>query len=170
MDIVIRPEAPADADRIRAIHTAAYETDAEAVLVDGLRREADPYLGLVAEVDGEVAAHIAFTPVTIGDTPAGPGTLGLAPLSVHPDHQDKGLGTRLAEAGLAAAAAAGCRVVVALGHPEYYARFGFGPAVEEGLSYEGPEYDPFFLVKELVPGALQNCSGEVFYHPLFDEL
>ena len=170
MECQIRPETPTDHVRVFEINKLAYETETEAVLVEGLRREAAPIISLVAELDRQVVAHILFTPVAIGDAPAGPATMGLAPLAVHPDFQDQGVGTRLVRAGLEACAAAGCEVVVTLGHPDYYQRFGFSPAVEEGISYVGPEYDPFFMVKELVPGALEKYSGEVHYHRLIEEL
>ncbi len=170
MDCVIRPETPADHARVHEITKLAFETDSEAVLVDDLRREAKPLISLVAELAGEVVGHILFTAVAIGDTPAGGATMGLAPLSVHPDFQDHGIGTALVEAGLETCAAAGCEVVATLGHPEYYARFGFGSAVEEGISYVGQDYDPFFMVKELAPGSLENYQGEVKYHRLIEEL
>jgi len=170
MDCHIRPETPADHVRVFEVVKDAYETPSEALLVKRLRAEASPLVSLVAEVDRVVAAHILFTPVAIGDAPMGPKTMGLAPLAVHPDYQDQGLGSQLARAGLEACAAAGCEVVVTLGHPDYYQRFGFSLAVEQGISYVGPEYDPFFMVKELVPGALEKYSGEVRYHDAIEEM
>ena len=170
MDCIIRPETPADYARVHEINALAYETDSEAVLVDGLRDAGAALISLVATVDGEVVGHILFTAVAIGDTPASIASLGLAPLAVHPDFQDQGLGGLLVAAGLKAAADAGCEVVVTLGHPDYYARFGFESAVEEGISYIGPEYDPFFMYRELVPGAVEKYQGEVRYHRLIEEL
>lgn len=170
MDCIIRPERPTDHKAVHEIHKLAFETEAEADLVDGLRQHAQPVVSLVAEVDSQVVGHILFTPVGIGDTPSGPASLGLAPLSVHPDFQDQGIGKVLAEAGLAACRDAGAEIVVTLGHPDYYQRFGFTPAVEEGISYLERDFDPFFMVKELVSGSLANYQGEVRYHQLFEEL
>jgi len=170
MDCTIRPEVPADYPRVHEIIKLAFETDTEAVLVDKLRHEAEPVISLVAELDGQVIGHILFTPVAIGDTLAGPATMGLAPLAVHPEFQDHGAGGALVKAGLKACVAAGTEIVVTLGHPDYYQRFGFEAAVEEGISYIGRDYDPFFMVKELTPGTLENYQGEVKYHPLIDEL
>jgi len=170
MECIIRPETPADHARVHEINKLAFETDSEAVLVDNLRREAKPLISLVAEFDGEAAGHILFTAVAVGDTPASAASMGLAPLAVHPDFQDHGVGSALVEAGLAACAAAGCEIVVTLGHPDYYGRFGFDPAVEEGISYVGQDYDPFFMVKELVAGTLENYQGEVKYHRLIEKL
>ena len=170
MDCIIRPEMPDDHARVYEINKLAFETDSEAVLVDGLRQEAQHAISLVAVMGDEVVGHIFFTPVAIGDTAASPATMGLTPLAVHPEYQDHGVGGELVKAGLEACAAAGAEVVVTLGHPDYYARFGFTPAVEEGISYVGPDYDAFFLVKELVPGTLEFFQGEVKYHRLIEEL
>jgi putative acetyltransferase len=170
MDCTIRPEAQTDQATVHEINKRAFETESEADLVDGLRNEADPLISLVAEVEDQVVGHILFSPVAIGDTAAGPAALGLAPLAVHPDFQDRGIGAALVQGGLEVCVASGVEIVVTLGHPDYYARFGFGPAVEEGISYISREVDPFFMVKELVPGKLENYQGEVKYHRLFEEL
>ena len=170
MDCIVRPENPADYARVHEINHLAFETDSEALLVDGLRAEAQPVISLVAEMGDEVVGHILFTPVAIGDTPASMATMGLTPLAVHPEFQDHGVGGELVKVGLEACAAAGCEAVVTLGHPEYYARFGFTPAVEQGISYVGSDYDSFFLVKELVPDTLEFFQGEAKFHRLIEEL
>ncbi len=170
MDCIIRPETPDDYARVHEINKLAFETDSEAVLVDGLRQEAQNAISLVATMGDDVVGHVLFTPVSIGDTNASPATMGLAPLAVHPEFQDHGVGGELVKQGLDACAAAAAEVVVTLGHPEYYARFGFTPAVEEGVSYVGSDYDSFFLIKELVPGTLEFFQGEVKYHRLIEEL
>ena len=170
MDCIIRPESPDDYTRVHDINKLAFETDSEAVLVDGLRQEAQHVISLVAVMGDEVVGHILFTPVAIGDTTPSPATMGLAPLAVHPEFQDHGVGGELVKAGLEACIAAEAEVVVTLGHPEYYSRFGFTPAVEEGISYVGSDYDAFFLIKELVAGTLEFFQGEVKYHHLIEEL
>ena len=170
MDCIIRTETPSDYPRVHEINKLAFETDSEALLVDNLRHQAKPLISLVAELDNIVVGHVLFTAVGVGDTPAGPAAMGLAPLAVHPDHQDQSVGGKLVEAGLDACLAAGCEIVVTLGHPDYYERFGFKSAVEEGISYIGQDYDPFFMVKELVPGTLDKYQGEVRYHRLIEEL
>jgi len=170
MDLLIRPETPADYAQVHEVNKLAFETDAEACLVDNLRLEAAPLISLVAEMGDEVVGHILFTPVGIGDTAAGIASMGLAPLAVHPDYQDHGIGRELVTAGLEACTAAGTEVVVTLGHPDYYGHLGFEHAVEEGISYMGQDYDPFFMVRELVPGALEKYQGEVHYHRRFEEL
>jgi putative acetyltransferase len=88
--------------------------------------------------------------------------LGLAPLSVTPEHQRTGIGSQLVQAGLAAAFAAGIRFVVVLGHPGYYPRFGFRRAAELGLHNEYGA-DEAFMVLELRPGSLPSGGGVVRY-------
>ena len=61
-------------------------------------------------------------------------------------------------------------MVVVLGHPEYYPRFGFEPAAPRGLHYQGPEFDPVFFVTELRDGALAEARGFVVYLPPFEAL
>ena len=170
MDCIIRPETPADYAQVHEINKLAFETDSEAVLVDNLRQKADPLISLVAQMGDQVVGHILFTAVAIGDTPGSTATMGLAPLAVHPEFQDHGIGRALVEAGIEACLAGGCEIMVTLGHPDYYGRFGFTSAVEEGISYIGQDFDPFFLVKELVEGTLEKYQGEVKYHHLIEEL
>ena len=96
--MIVRPEAPADYDAIDRIHQQAFGQPGEAALVRALRREAKPYLGLVAELEARVAGHIAFSPVSIqgGSPPA----LGLGPLAVAPGRQRSGIGTKSALGGV----------------------------------------------------------------------
>jgi putative acetyltransferase len=163
----LRPEAPADWDAIDAIHQQAFGRPGEAALVRALRREATPYLALVAERAGRVVGHIAFSPVEIegGSPPA----LGLGPVAVEPGLQRAGIGSALVRTGLARCAGL-ARIVVVLGHAAYYPRFGFRPACEHGLRYRSERFDPSFFVLELAPGALSGISGRVRYHPAFERM
>ncbi|MFC5062310.1 GNAT family N-acetyltransferase [Actinomycetospora atypica] len=135
-----RPEEPQDADAVRAVVAAAFPTPAEADLVDALRRGPDAWiegLSTVAEDDeGRVVGHALLTRCHVGDEPA----LALAPCSVLPDHQRRGVGTAVIRAALDAAQDLGETLVVVLGHPDYYPRFGFTPAAASGVrvSFEVP--------------------------------
>ena len=91
---------------------------------------------------------------------------GLAPMAVHPDLQRRGIGSRLVEEGLEACRAAGRELVVVLGHPDYYPRFGFTPAAGLGLVWEHDAPSEAFLALELVPGAAGE-GGMVSYRPEF---
>ena len=80
--------------------------------------------------------------------------MGLAPMAVSPECKRQGIGSRLVQEGLRECQQVGCDVVVVLGHPEYYPRFGFIPASQKGLRCEYPVPDEVFMVAELKPDAL----------------
>jgi putative acetyltransferase len=168
VDWLVRPERGDDADAIHRIHAAAFGGSGEADLVRALRGSAG-YLGLVAETAGAVAAHVAFSAVAIEHgRPAHP-TLGLGPLAVDPALQRRGAGAALVEAGLRACAGRGAGLVFVLGHPAYYPRFGFEPALPRFL-YQSAERSRAFFVRELLPGAADGLSGRVSYHRAFEAL
>jgi len=164
MEMEIRSERPEDVASIHRVNELAFGTPAEADLVDALRKDADPFLSLVAVVDGEIVGHILFTPVSVEGACR---MAGLAPMAVLPEHQNRGLGSRLVDAGLAACARLGFGAVAVLGHPEYYPRFGFEPASRHGLRSEYDVPDEVFMVKELEPEALSRCRGLIRYRPEF---
>lgn len=166
--MLIRTERDNDEAAIHRVNVSAFETPAEADLVDALREHAAPIISLVAE-DGEaVVGHIMFSPVSLSSHPA-LAVMGLAPVAVTPTHQRQGVGSALIRAGLERCKAIGCSAVVVLGHPAYYPRFGFLPASRFGLrcAYEVP--DEAFMALELQPGALKGTSGLVHYHAAFGE-
>ncbi len=126
--IRIRSETDADVIAITEVTTAAFETlevsqHTEQFIIQALRAAKALTVSLVAELDGRVIGHIAFSPVTISD-----GTrnwYGLGPVSVLPPHQRQGIGKALIREGftrLKDRKAQGCCLV---GHPEYYRKFGF---------------------------------------------
>jgi putative acetyltransferase len=168
MRSVIREEALADAAAIHRLNTMAFETDAEAKLVDALRAAGALTLSLVAEVGGEIAGHIAFSPVIVGSARHTIQGVGLAPMAVAPAHQRQGIGGRLIDDGLRRLRDAGHRFCVVLGHAEYYPRHGFMRASELGMRWERPVPDDIFFVRELAPEGLAGVSGTVRYRPEFD--
>lgn len=93
--------------------------------------------------------------------------LGLAPVAVMPEYQGKGIGSSLIRQGLKECAQLGTQAIVVLGAPEYYRRFGFKSAKEQGLKCEYDVPDEAFMVLELVQGVLKNCAGIVKYCPEF---
>ena len=163
----VRPERPEDRAAVRRVNEAAFGQPDEADLVDRLRAQARPYLGLVAVIDGEVVGHIAFTPVALEPARPGLDARGLAPMAVLPTHQRAGVGTALVREGLAACRRDGAGAVVVLGHPTYYPRFGFAPAGGFGLRSEYDAPPEAFMALALVPGALDGAAGVVRYHAAF---
>jgi putative acetyltransferase len=145
--IVIRDETHADVDAIRDVTVAAFETleisqHTEQFIIGALRAARSLTLSLVAEVDGRVVGHIAFSPVAISD--GSRDWYGLGPLSVLPAYQRLGIGTALIEAGLSRLQGLNARGCCLVGHPEYYRKFGFGN--EPGLVLDGVPPEVFFAL------------------------
>ena len=154
----IRPEQPSDIIAINEVLTAAFPTKEEADLVKALRHNGHLTISLVADEEGVIVGHIAFSPVT---TSGKPGGLGLAPIGVVPEHQSLGIGAKLVSTGLAAAKEKGADYVVVLGHSHYYPQFEFKTAGPLGFQNEfGAEES--FMIKELKPGKLPS-GGLVKY-------
>ena len=137
----IRPEQEADHQQIRIINTSAFETDAEANLVEALRQCDIPLISLVAEEGNQLIGHILFSPVSLTESAHTPAITGLAPMAILPAWQGNGVGSRLVREGLRYCAEAGYVAVAVLGHPDYYPRFGFVPASRFNIKseYEVPD-------------------------------
>ncbi len=169
MNPTIRPETPADRDAIHEVVALAFGREDEAELVEALRQSAAfiPELSLVTAQDGNVIGHVMFSHMSI-ETPTGTApALALAPVSVRPEQQNRGIGSRLVREGLERCQALGHRIVIVEGHPAYYPRFGFLPARAQGLEATFPVPDAAFMALELVPGALDGVRGTVRYPPAF---
>jgi putative acetyltransferase len=170
--INIRLEEKDDQDAIYTIHAVAFNTDGEARIVNTLRENCNPFISLVADVSGQVVGHVLFTPVQLltekGRTLEG---MGLAPLAVLPEYQHRGIGSALCEVGLASMKNLGITYVVVLGHPDYYPRFGFEPAVDLGIRCAYRDVPPkAFMIKIFDDKALDGVTGIVKYRPEFDEV
>jgi putative acetyltransferase len=146
-DIVIRPETPADVTAITEVTVAAFKTleisnHTEQFIIEALRTAGALTLSLVAELEGRVAGHIAFSPLNVPD--GTPGWFGLGPVSVLPEYQRQGIGGALIREGLARLIALGAKGCCLVGHPEYYRQFGF--VNPEGLGHEGVPPEVFFAL------------------------
>lgn len=166
---IIRFEEPRDIAAIRKVVEEAFGQPAEADLVDALRRNGKAALSLVAEVNDRVVGHILFSPVTVETGDGELVGIGLAPLAVLPEFQNRGVGSALVEHGLERCREAGHRFAIVLGHPDYYPRFGFVPASRFGIKSKYDTPDEHFMAMELREGALQNQAGMARYQPEFDE-
>ena len=125
---------------------------------------ARPLLSLVATVDGVVVGHILFTNAHLDNSARSVAVAILAPLSVHPEFQNLGIGGRLIEEGLRQLKSAGVKLVFVLGHPGYYPRFGFKPAGELGFIAPYPipaEHAGAWMVQELQPGIMGSVQGKI---------
>jgi putative acetyltransferase len=169
MNLLIRPEELKDHIDVYVVNSAAFETPAEANLVEALRKEAHPYISIVAEESGIIVGHILFTPMTL------PGhddlmIMGLGPVAVVPERQMKGIGSGLIKAGLELCKELGYGAVVVLGHKGYYPRFGFIPSVNYGIRCEYDVPPEAFMVLELVPGYLDGVKGIIHYNAAFKDV
>jgi putative acetyltransferase len=165
--IEVRSERPEDIAGIRAVLVAAFETPAEADLVEALRADAQawlPELSTVAVEDRRVVAYALLSRVILatvdGDVPA----LALGPVAAAPDHQRRGYGSAVIRDALARRAD---RLVVVLGDPAYYRRFGFRPAAEFGIT--GP-YMLFRDAWQALPPAGGSRPGEVLFPDAWDDV
>jgi len=170
--IAIRAEQLLDYSAISEVNKLAFGKENEPRLVEILRRSPGfiPDLSLVAVLEDQVVGHILFSPVVIetsaGDIPI----LALAPLAVRPEFQNQGIGSALVRQGLEACRRLDYRIIMVLGHSNYYPRFGFEPARPKGVSAPFPVPDESWMVIELQPGALSGVQGTVRYPPAFDDV
>lgn len=152
-------------ESIRTVNTAAFGRADEADLVDQLRASGHALMSLVAELEGRIVGHIMFSRMSImaslGRVPA----VAFAPVAVLPDLQRQRVGGRLIEYGLESLRARGERIVIVLGHPAYYPRFGFSTELAKPL--QSPFPPEAFMALELAAGALDGISGLVVYPPPF---
>ncbi len=170
--IVIRSEQLADHAAIGDVNREAFGQEGEPRLVAALRDAEgfDKQLSLVALRDDAVVGHILFSAIDIvrdgGDVPA----LALAPMAVRPAFQRQGIGSALVRAGLEACRRTGHRMVVVLGHADYYPRFGFTSAGKCGVRAPFEVPDEAFMVLSLVDGGLDDVAGVVRYSGPFSDL
>ncbi|MBF6024148.1 GNAT family N-acetyltransferase [Lysobacter niastensis] len=161
----IRTETEADHAAIRDVIGAAFagqpgDGGPEQRIVDALREAQALSLSLVADIDGRIAGHIAFSPVTLSPATTGQ-WYGLAPIAVLPRDQRHGVGKALVRAGLTELErmrAAGC---VVLGEPGFYQQFGFRAGEGARLANVPPEYFMALALGGTIP------DGEVRYHTAF---
>lgn len=162
--VTIRDEAAADARAIHEVTVAAFRTLAisshtEQYIIEALRAANALSVSLVAERDGRIVGHVAFSPVTLSGGTSG--WYGLGPVSVLPECQRQGIGQALIREGLARLRGIGARGCCLVGHPEYYGRFGFANTPD--LAVEGVPAEVFFAL----PFGGPMPRGTVTFHEAF---
>ena len=163
-ELTIRPEISADSAAISEVTITAFATleisgHTEQFITEALRAAGALAESLVAELDGRVIGHIAFSPVAMSD--GSPDWYGVGPLSVLPEYQRQGIGKALLEAGISRLKSLNAHGCCLVGHPEYYRKFGF--ANTPGLVLEGVPQEYFMAV--LLAGNLPQ--GTVTFHDAF---
>lgn len=161
MQLEIRSVDPRTDSAVQRVVGDAFGSDIEYGLIESLREDPTawvPAWSLGAYDGGELLGHILFTPARAGDAIAAL----LAPLAVAPASQHGGVGSALVRAGLEVVAADGAEVALVLGHPDYYPRAGFEPAMPHGIEPPYPVDPPeAWMALELVPGAFLRAAGVV---------
>ena len=160
--MLIRTETPDDYPSIRRVNEEAFGGREEADLIEALRAEGSVLLSLVA-ADADVVGHVLFSRMSVEDTGHAIPAVALAPVAVRPELQRRGIGKALIREGLARLHNAGERLVIVVGHPDYYPRFGF----VHPPSIEHPFPAAAFMALELQAGALDGVRGRVCYPSAF---
>lgn len=176
MDINVRIEVEKDYAICEQVIDKAFEKEVhsdhrEKHLVSSLRKSDAfiPEISLVAEKDNKIVGHIMYTKLLIKDNNKEEISIALAPLSVLPEFQRKGVGSKLVKESLKIAKNLGYKSVIVLGHVDFYHKFGFLPASKWNIKCPCEVLDEYFMALELEKGALDNISGTVIYAKEFFE-
>ena len=166
----IRSRTPSDDQAIAELNRLAFKQHNEAKLVESIRQSDRyiPELELVAELDCGVIGHILFSYIDL-DGQENLRVIALAPMAVRPEFQGQGFGSALVRVGLETASSLGESMVIVLGSPLFYSRFGFEPSLIYGIEspFEVPQ--EFFQVKPL-KNYQERYRGKVIYPAAFREV
>ncbi|MEA2528235.1 MAG: putative acetyltransferase [Thermomicrobiales bacterium] len=150
----IREETPADYDAIREVNRRAFGEENVAELVDHLRDDGVVIASLVASEAGQVLGHILFSETPIETEQGVLAGAILSPLAVVPERQGVGIGSALVRRGIEVCRERGRTVLMVLGHPTYYPRFGFSAELARNVRSKYSGAGDAFMAMELEPGAL----------------
>jgi putative acetyltransferase len=160
--IDVRDERPRDWTAIYGVVSSAFDRSAEAELVTELREAGDSVVSLVADEDGQIVGHVLLSKMD-ASFPA----LALAPVSVIPTRQRRGIGSALVRRAVSRARSTGWAAIFVLGDPSYYERFGFDR--EAAVGFTSPYAGRHFMVLKLSP-SLPATTGELRHAPAFSAL
>lgn len=171
MPIIIRSEKESDFGQVREVNIKAFGDRAdEADLVDKIRKSPYfvPQLSIVAELNDEIVGHLLMSKADIVNEEKKQEVIVLAPIAVKPQYQKQGIGKQLITEGLQRCKELGFSLVLLIGHPEYYPKFGFKPARKLGIELKQFQVsDEVFMVCEIVENALDHSKGELKYPEAF---
>jgi len=165
--VTVRRELPEDVASIREVNKQAFGQDDEAAIVEKLRNRGALLISLVALRNGQLVGHIAFSTVVIEAASLSFEAVALAPMAVLPSYQRQGIGSQLVRAGLKECRHIGHDMVVVLGHPTFYPRFGFVSAMAKGINCEFDVPEEAWMLAELRAGALAGRAGTVKFQSEF---
>ncbi len=173
--MIVREQLADDYEAIRHVYTEAFRQPGfrptnpgsvppEVDLFEALWAAGDviPEFSFTALVDGRVVGHVTASTATVATEPV----VAVGPIGVLPDSQGTGIGSALMHALLAAAVAAEVPLIVLLGAPQYYSRFGFRPATELGVIAPEPEWGDAFQARPLT-AYTGSLVGQFRYAPAF---
>ena len=168
LNSIIRRELIGDEKQIRKVNELAFGQEEEANIIDALRKNCSEGISLVAKMNTEIVGHILFTPAVIESDKNIIRGMGLAPMSVLPAYQNKGIGSKLVREGLEIVKANKTPFVIVLGHPNYYPRSGFEKASKYQIKseYEGVP-DEAFMILILDEEKMRGISGIAKYRKEF---
>lgn len=164
-NVEFRPYTSADAIGVMSVVAAAFGGDGEVKLIETLRRDGDMVYEFVAASPSEIIGHVAFSRLQMRKDEATLRATALAPLAVAPRIQHSGIGQALTRLALNELRSKQEDVVVVLGHPNYYRRFGFSSLLAKLL--EAPYAGEAFMALELTPRVLSDMRWNVTYAPAF---
>lgn len=157
----IRTTRADDYPGIRALVRAAFGQDLEADLVEALRRSGEAAIELVAEEDDQLVGHVLVSPLRSPEK-----CVALAPVSVLPAAQGRGVGSALVRGAIARAREGGWAAMFVLGEPGYYTRFGF--SVDACERFESPYPKAYMMVLDLLERGLTDLSKKIVYARPFE--
>lgn len=170
--IILRQETKEDFQEVFEVNQIAFQQNNEARLVEALRKNPEvfiPELSILAIKNKKVVGHILFTKIKIKDLDGNTNeSLGLAPIAVRPEFQNRGIGGKLIQKGFEVAKSLGFQSVIVLGHEHYYPKFGFLPAQNWKIKPPFEVSSNVFMAIELVKDGLKNISGTVMYPKEFE--
>ncbi|NOU93630.1 GNAT family N-acetyltransferase [Paenibacillus sp. LMG 31456] len=167
----IRTEAREDYSEVYELNYQAFgNRDDESKLVERIRNSEHfvPELSIVAELNNEIVGHLLLSKASVVNSENHQNVIVLAPIAIKPPYQKQGIGSQLIHEGKKRCKEQGYGIILLIGHPSYYPKFGFMPAGDYGIELKQFKVpNEVFMVCEVIEGELQKCKGELIYPPTF---